>query len=414
MKLPQILMLAFTLAFLIPQMVNGQKERERNIPLSVTPFSQGITSLDLNNNLDLSFLTRKTENNNAIKIRGSGIHLSATHFLIDNVGVGIGINTDRHRNFRNEIETISSINTGSLHAIYGKSFNEGLNIYTKTAFRGGFDKYKYNSPLYEQDQKRNILGFNWEVGALFDISNGNGAYFNPFISYDYSTSKDEDYKDIYSGLFLGTKLNLSLPCASYAHDCDQVNEFSEDMYTQGTNSIGGGAYFQLNFGNERYRYMGENGNGSSEPTNSFSSGSLNGEYLRYIYDNIAVGGNLWFQTYGQNDKNSDDKVNSVSWMLTPIIQVNLPVTGTLHNSFGYVGYGIGSSKVKTTYFENTDETKEKNSSFEIGIGHNIFIANNFALVPKASYKWFGTENTDEETKTTTKGLEFNLSFRQSF
>jgi hypothetical protein len=139
------------------------------------------------------------------------------------------------------------------------------------------------------------------------------------------------------------------------------------------------------------------------------------EYYRYFFDNIAVGAEFRMRGSGEKDKETDYKQSDFSWMLTPTIQANLPVDGKLNNSFGFVGYGFGGSKDKITGTNNqTNETKYKTSELSFGLGYNLFMAQNLALVPVINYSMYTRKEANSDAKDKRNGVEAGLSIRYSF
>ena len=411
MKTTFLLSSGFILAILNSSLAFGQ-DRDK-IPLPISPFSQGDINIDLPTNVNFSLLNQIAGNNNSRKQNNFGLQYGGTYFLVDNVGVGLGISSDISKEMIEQVEILNSSTTGSLHAIYGTSLSSGINIYGKVAVKKGIEKYEYTSPSYTQDSKIKVSGLNFEFGSPIDIGES-GFYATPYLAYDYSVNKDDYQKDKFSGLYLGTRLNLSLPCGSFARNCEQVQEFSDNMYTQGTNVIGGYTGFRLNFGTGTNTYSGENGNSGDDVKSSYFGGMIKAEYYHYLFDDIAFGGDFGINTSGHKIKETDNKQNEFSWMFMPKVQVNLPVPGKLHNTFGFAGYGLGGSTVKTSHSSQTNETKESKFSLALGAGYNIFFARDFTFVPILNYSWLTSENKETSVKNKWNGPEMSLSLRHSF
>ena len=411
MKPTTIFMSGFTLAILCQGIAYGQFDRE--IPLSVTPFSKNVTALDLSNNFDMSFLNREFANNSSGNRNNTGLSLRGTQFIVDNVGVGLEIDIDRRLERTEDIEIITSSTIASFHGVYGNTLG-ALNYYAKAAVSVGVDNYKYDSPVFEQDSKKNLFGLDFEVGMPVGFKQGSGFYVTPFVSYNYNVISDDDYKDILSGFNLGTRLNIYLPGSSYAKNFGEVSDFSEDMYSQGTNVIGGNARFNVNFGSESNWYIGGDEDDEEIGENSYYGGMLKTGYYHYFFDDIAIGGDLMIRTSGNNNKDTDVKQSGFSWKVTPKIQANLPVSGELNNTFFFIGYGFGNSLDKTKYLAQTTEVKENNTSFDIGAGHNVFFAKGFALVPILNYTRAKSKNTETDVQSERNGIEFIVSMRHAF
>ncbi|MDZ7635626.1 MAG: hypothetical protein U5L72_14820 [Bacteroidales bacterium] len=333
--------------------------------------------------------------------------------LIDGFGVGFGIHSDRTKEIIGDTKEISATTLGSVHALYGRSMGGVLNLYGKVEFRGGIDTYNYDSPAIPDETKHSDIGLNLEAGAPIALGNSGGLYFIPYLAYDYNVIKDDEYKDIYSGFTLGTRMSLSLPIESFAGDCDQVRDFSTNMYAQGVNVLGGYSQFNLNFVGARYLYNGTNGS-DEYGSNSISSGLLLGEYYHYLFDNIAIGGELRLKSSGSRDKDTDDKQSSFSWMVKPKIMANLPLEGELNNAFAFTGFGFGTASDKADYFGSSYTTTENRTILFLGAGYNLFLAKGFSMVPTLNYTWFTSKDTETDDKSNRNGIETEVYFRYSF
>ena len=187
------------------------------------------------------------------------------------------------------------------------------------------------------------------------------------------------------------------------------------MYTKGTNVVGGSTSFNMKFGTLKSSYIGDDMYNDFENSLSDLCAALEIEYYRYVFDNLAVGAEFRVRGSGEKDKETDYKQNDFSWMLTPTIQANLPVNGLLNNTFGFVGYGFGGSKDKTTGTNNqTTETKYNTSELSIGAGYNLFMAKNLALVPRINYSMYTRKEADTDAKDKRSGIEAGFSMRYSF
>ena len=407
---------AFLLTFLNAELVNGQDDKLDKLTMPVqSPFAKGNTLWNMSNDLKFSWKSLESNGESAGNRNRFGLHIGGSYFIVDNFGVGLGVSSEKTRTRNGDIDEIDVTTLGSVNAIYGRTMNQLLSLYGRGELRTGISKSKYESPGYSQESKYNEFGVNFEVGTPLTLGKGSGYYVTPFVNYDYSISKDDSYKDTKSGINIGTRLNISLPCASYAHDCGQIDAFSENKYTKGSNVIGGSSSFQLQFGSLKSSYIGDDMYNDYENSLSDMCAFLELEYYRYFFDNIAVGAEFRVRGSGEKDKETDYKQNDFSWMLTPTIQANLPVDGKLNNSFGFVGYGFGGSKDKITGTNNqTNETKYKTSELSFGLGYNLFMAQNLALVPVINYSMYTRKEADSDAKDKRNGVEAGLSIRYSF
>ena len=407
---------AFLLTFLIASHVSGQDDKLDKLKIPVeSPFAKGNTLWNLSNDLKFSWKGLESNRESAGNRNRFGLHIEGTYFVADNIGVGMGISSEKTRTRNGDIDEIDVTTMASVNALYGHTFGQLVNIYGRGEFSAGVSKSKYESPGYSQDNKYNEYGLNFEVGAPLALGKSTGFFVTPFVNYDYFISKDDNYKDIRSGINLGTRLNISLPCASYAHDCEQISAFSENMYTKGTNVVGGSTSFNMKFGTLKSSYIGDDMYNDFENSLSDLCAALEIEYYRYVFDNLAVGAEFRVRGSGEKDKETDYKQNDFSWMLTPTIQANLPVNGLLNNTFGFVSYGFGGSKDKTTGTNNqTTETKYNTSELSIGAGYNLFMAKNLALVPRINYSMYTRKEADTDAKDKRSGIEAGFSMRYSF
>jgi hypothetical protein len=413
MKPTSLIPSVFMLTFLNASLVFGQDDYSK-VVIS-TPFAKGNTFWNMSNDLRFSWKKLESNDESAGNRNRFGLGVEGTYFIVDNFGVGIGLSSHKTRTKNGDIEQIEVSTVGSVNAMYGRTIGEIVNIYGKGEFSAGLDKSKYESPGYSQDNKYNEYGLNFEVGTPLTLGKGTGFLVTPFVNYDYLVSKDDSYKDVSSGIKLGTRLNISLPCAAYAHDCDQISAFSENMYSQGTNVIGGSTAFNLQFGTVKSSYIGDDMYNEYENSLSDMCASAEIDYYRYIIDNVALGAELRLRGSGEKDKETDYKQSEFSWMFMPAIQAHLPVEGKLNNSFVYAGYGFGTSKDKTTNTANqTTETKYNNSEISFGVGYNLFMAKSLALVPVINYSMYTRKNNDADTKDTSNGFKARFGIRYSF
>lgn len=416
MKPSTLLKSVLILAFSNVSLAYGQLD---NIPIPIQvvnlPFAKGNTYMSMSNDLMFSWKKLKANDESAGNRNRFGLHYEGTYFLIDNVGVGIGISSGRTKERNGDSENIEVSTLGSVHAMYGHSLGGIYNIYGKAAVRAGWDKSSSDYPGYSQKDKYKEFGLNFEVGAPLALGKGTGFLVTPFLNYDYGVSKNDDYKDVSSGIFLGTRLNFSLPCDVYAHGCSQMKEFSANMYSKGTNVVGGSTNFMLNLGTVNSKYTGDGMYNDFETTLSDMFFDTRIEYDRYLLNNLALGAEIRLKARGEKDKESDYQQNSFSWMLKPKILANLPLTGDLNNIFGFVGYGFGGSKEKTTNENNNEtETKYANSELSFGAGYNLFFAKSFALVPELYYSAYTRKNTGTDNKEQRNGPGLSFSIRHSF
>lgn len=410
MKPTSLITSAFVLTFLNASLVFGQDDFSK--ALKYSPFAKGSTFYDLSN--DLSFNWKKLSNDDvsAGNKNRTSLHLDATYFLVDNIGVGIGISSKRTREKYDDIDNIQTRTLGSVNAMYGRSLSGILNIYGKAAVRGGWDKYKYDYMGSSEESRYNEFGLNFEVGAPFNFKDESGLLVTPFLAYDYGVSKNDDYKDITSGICLGARLNFSLPCASYAHGCDEIEQFSENKYSKGTNVIGGSTLFSFNLGSKNDKYTGD-GTYNYDEKYSNAGARIRAEYFHYIINNVAIGGELRLRTSSEKNKDDDSKQSDFSWMVMPQVLGNFPVKGVMHNTFGFIGYGFGMEKQKETNTE-TSETKYNTSDLTIGLGHNIFLTEGLSLTPIVDYSMYTQKNSDTDIKSERNGFEANFSIRYTF
>jgi len=406
---------AILLAFSNVGLVYGQDDIPIPIEVVKLPFAKGNTLWNMSNDLNFSWKSLESNGESAGNRNRFGLHLNGTYFVVDNVGVGIGLSSEKTRTKNGDINEIDVTTLGSVNVLYGRTVGEMLNVYGKGEFSARVTNSKYESPGYSEDNKYNEYGLNFEVGAPLAIGKGTGFLVTPFLNYDYGVSKDDSYKDVYSGINLGTRLNISLPCASYAHNCEQISAFSENMYTKGTNVLGGSTSFWMQFGTQKSSYIGDDMYDDYENRLSDMYASLDIDYYRYIYNNLALGAEFRVRGSGEKNKETDYKQNEFSWMLMPAIQANLPVEGKLNNSFGFAGYGFGMSNEKTTGTNNqTTETKYNNSEIRFGVGYNLFMAKNLALVPIVNYSMYTRKEADSDAKDKSNGFEAGFSLRHAF
>lgn len=418
MKPTLLLLSGFILTLLNTGIVNAQLNTETPTPVSV--FNKGNFFTDLSSNIGFDFLTLKTGDVKSGKSNSSGFHYKTTYMLLDGIGVGAGISGSRSKYMPEEINGIEGVDiinssiSGSVNALYGQDISAVLNAYVKAEVRFGRTRYQADYPGSLQDQKQNLFGINLEAGLPWVPFDSNGCVITPVIGYSHSTSKDDYLKDINSGFYFGTRLNMSLPCSHMAHSCDESRAFAENMYSKGANVIGGSSYFMINTGTETNKYTSENGYGDYDTKHNFYGGMFNAEYYRYLFNNFAIGGGTELQVFGQKNKETENKYTDFSWKIKPTVQLNLPVTGELNNTFLFGGVVIGGSKDKSTNQEEITENKYNSSGFRLGVGHHVFMAKGFSLVPVINFASYTDKNTESDIKNVSSGIETGLSMRYNW
>jgi hypothetical protein len=410
MKPSRLLNAAVLLPFLNSGLVFGQDEITKVAPVS--PFSKGNTFYNMSNDLRFSWKKLSTDDVSQGNRNRFGLMLEATYFLIDNFGIGAGISSEKTREKDDGYDEVEARTLGSINAMYGCPLGGMYNIYGKASFRAGQNKYSYEYQGFSEESKYQEFGMKFEVGAPITVKPNSGLLITPFIAYDYGVSKDDNYKDATSSIYLGTRLNFSLPCASYAHGCDDINRFSENKYSKGRSVLGGSTYLSLNLGSENDKYIGD---GSYDYATKYSifGAKIIADYYYYVIDNLSVGGELRLR--GSSDKNKDDdsKESSFSWMLMPQVLGNIPVEGNLNNTFVFVGYGFGMEKDKFTD-EESEESNYNNTDLTFGLGYYFFLTDGLALTPIVDYSMFTQKDTDTDIKSKRNGMEANISLRYTF
>ncbi len=420
MKLTLIFGTGFLLMFILGSISYGQSTNSQisssiTLPATQTPspFLKGNFWFNAGNNfwLDQDNVKYPADKGHENSL---GFDYNMLYFPVDHLGVGIDFSTYRDKS---KFSTSNGLNTSTmvyLDGLYGASFNDKLNGYVKAGFGFGGERDQYSSgSSYSYDNKYKDIGINFEAGAPYSICDNSSILFTPRLGYEYIRSTGSGWTDKTSGIYFRTGIVASLPCSSYAHDCDEFDEYSEGEYDQGNNFIGG--FSTLGFGMGNSNSTGPDGEGGSLTTNSsYSNETFKVQYFRYIFDNIAIGSTLDFYSSMNNNKTNSTKNNQYNWTFSPQAQFNLPIQGPMHNAFGFLEGGFGSSMTKTDTNGSSTTTRYALSDMSLGLGYNLFFTRSFALTPYVDYRFNMETDKSTKDKTRVNGVEAGFSIRHSF
>ncbi len=400
-----LFLLFFQVTFLFSQTVKQQTLG--------SPFAKGSYWFDAGNNLWFDQDKVKNQGGENGKENSYGLDLGMYYFPVDHFGAGISISTGTDNSKFDSYESKYSSNKVFFNGMYGTTFDNGFNLYAKAGVGFGSDRSKYSTSYYNNDDKYMDFGVNFEVGAPFRLCQSSGFSFTPEFGYKYSQYKADTKTDKYSGIYLQSSFTASLPCSDYSHDCDDMDEYSDGWYDQGSNFVGGFSAFNLEMGNQKSTYPG--GEGETVNTKSATSSiSLTGEYFRYLIRNLAIGASLDMYTSASNDKDNNSKYHESSWTFSPKVMENIPVEGHLNDAFAFLEAGLGNSKTKSENSYSTTTYSYALKDMSLGFGYNMFFANSFALSPYIDYRWNSSKDKSSDSKTQISGFEGGFTIRHFF
>ncbi len=140
---------AFLLAFLSASHVSGQDDKLDKLKIPVeSPFAKGNTLWNLSNDLKFSWKGLESNRESAGNRNRFGLHIEGTYFVADNIGVGMGISSEKTRTRNGDIDEIDVTTMASVNALYGHTIGQLVNIYGRGEFSAGVSKSKYESPGY--------------------------------------------------------------------------------------------------------------------------------------------------------------------------------------------------------------------------------------------------------------------------
>ena len=409
MKLTFAFRTVFFLVFFPFSVVFGQTAKKSELS---SPFTKGNYMWSAANNFWLDQDNVKTPLDKGHE-NSFGFNYSMFYFPGNHFGVGLDFSTSRDKSKFSAYNSLTTSTMVYLDGLYGTSFNDRLNGYVKAGVGIGGNRSQYNSGSYSNDYKYKDMGVNFEVGAPYSMCPNSSVLLTPKVGYEYTQTKGNGYTDKSSGLYFRTGIYTSLPCSSYAHDCDEFDDYSEGEYDQGNNFVGGFSTLGLGFGNANSTGPGGEG-GTVTTKSSYSNYNFDVQYFHYIFNNIAVGGTLDYYSSMTNNKTTMTKTNQYNWTFSPQAQFNFPVQGQMHNAFGFLEGGFGSSMYKTDNNGTTTTDKYALSDISAGLGYNLFFTKSYAVTPYVDYRFNMETNKTTKDKTNANGFEAGFTIRHSF
>lgn len=393
--------------------------QKKDVPVAVSsisseeiqPFSQGTWRYDLKQVLGGEFGSEKVNGEKSENYINGNLDIEADYFVIDNLAVGARIYRDCYRSkdvgddISRDAETQFFVNVA-----YGQQFNN-FNLMGKVSAGIGKYNYKYKAgggSEYTSEYSENL--FDLKASVISPIKVDNNFFLSPEIGYQFSSSKEGDWKYTESGVFLGLNLDLFFRCDDYF--CDIGNDFSRpaNRYRQSTTVIGSRTNFYLNTGTAKDTYPGEMGE-EMEDKYGFTNSGLTANGYYYVIDNVAVGLGLGFNISNEKQKDYDYNYNSWYFDIMPKAMVNLPVDDkALRNLFLDAGIGFGTQQRKIEDMAEEATTNYSRLSYTVGIGYNYFITGKSCITPYINYNGLSRKDKTNDVKRAWSGLGLGIAW----
>ncbi len=389
----------------------------QNRPNTETPMAvQSITSEDINPfqqgnwNFDLNRIGRVNSQNahyngNKIAERNSlDISLRGTYFFANNIGVGLDLSASREKSGLTTQYTQSEL-LGILSLTAGTRISNNFNLYGTVGYGIGSEKYKQEIPGgNDQSESFDISRLQFAIGSPIRLG-GTNVFLTPELGYSIRTI-DYEIEEEQKSMF---QVRLGLETYLRGSDIGCNPSHSAGMYNAGRSFIGYTTRASVGFGNYEFTYA-----GIPEPDKEdFNRLNVMFDYNRYVIDNFAVGIEAGIRRVAYEPENSgvNYKSSELSWRLKPQLTYNFPF---FQNSFVQVGGGIGGSKYKEEYNNNTDEYKENMKMFDAYLGYNFFFARNLALTPMFGYLVECWKEDGADESVSYRGFDAALGVRFNF
>jgi hypothetical protein len=378
--------------------------------INALPYAKGNWNFLFDRKLDYSNLKNSSEGNNLGSTTDFDLNLGTNYFVANHFAVGLDIG---YKNLTDKIE--SGTNPFSVKDTkwdlngsftYMNQFTPNFFYYARAGVGFGSES-NGTSTGGSSVPSQNIFDYKGEIGFPFHPCQGPG-YVTPYLGYKYfSTSysgiKTTDYK-----FEFGIRLETYLPSKQF---CSGTESFSKNMYDAGRNIIGFSTKTSGYFGTETVTEG--SGTYSSKTKTNLSDFRLQGDYQHYFWRDIGLGASLDFGTNTQKLEDGD-KTNKLSILITPMVELHLPVKNNWESLYIQGGYGFGQMKTKaTTQSQSTTQTQNL-GNFCIGAGYDFHIARNISFTVKGEYDMNSIKDTETHITEKQKGFELSFGIRYSF
>ncbi len=370
------------------------------------PFARGNWEYQIRQNAEYSYM-KNSESGQSLGHQNSlGFNLGANYFVADHIGVGLELNTKWTGNHYLSDNTTSKW-MGWADVMYGLPLSPDIDFYGKLSVGLGTEKATYKSGSTSSSTTDNLFGYRIGVGAPIRLFDKGPLFVTPELSWDYLHTSFDGGHENDNGLRLGLCLEAYMGCNQFSCDCHHGFSLSHNVYQPGTSFIDFSTHGGFDFGTLKTTYTGS----SSVQEESHSREMLDAGYSIYVLPNFAVGGSIAVGGTSEKDKNSSAKVTTGNWMITPMLEFNLPVDNGWNNSFLKLGVGFGSEKSTSGSGSNSSSVTDNIFSYYALVGYNDFIARRLAFVPRIGYECNTFKNTSTDVKEKSNGIEVELGLR---
>jgi hypothetical protein len=371
------------------------------------PFARGSWEYLIRQNVEYHYFKNTQEGQSYGHQNEFRIDIGADYFVANRIGIGLDFDAD-WTGYHYQSDNTSSLCMAYGNIMYGIPVNQNFNIYGKAAIGYGTQTIKYKSSGTSTSTKDNIYGYKLAVGTPIRFFERGPVYLTPQVSWNYLSTSFDGGKEKDNGLRVALGFEAYMGCRDFMCDCHHGFSLSKNIYQPGTSFFDFDTRGNFGFGTLKTTYSGSSA-GSQQQNYSLESIGLG--YDVYILHNIAIGGRVEIGGNSQKDKTTNIKSTTGRWMITPMVEFNLPVNNGWNNTFLKAGVGFGSEKNSTSGSSISSSLKYNIFSYYTLIGYNDFIAKRLAFTPKIGYEWNSFKNTTTDIKQKSSGLQLEFGMR---
>ncbi len=334
------------------------------------------------------------------------LNFGTKYFVADHIAVGLSVmyGADKYNSVLDAIyKTNDYMVWGNFTYMRGLSSN--ISIYGEAAVGFGGLKESYEEDDFEEEDSYSRFGYKFTAGLPIRVARNSPLYFTPQFQYRGITTDYDDGKEKDNRFGLNMRFETYLPCSAKGWDTN--GRWSSDRYRQGQSILGYTTRSGISFGSYTFEYDEDY---DDEETDFFQA-KLEGEYLYYIINNLALGAQVRVNSRSYEYDNGFESSRTVL-SFRPTVEYNMP--GKARNLFIRAGYGFGTDNYTEEYNGNEDEDKIKFTSWGAHLGYNIFMARRISLTPMIGYESRSEKYEDDDEKQTGKGLDFAVGLRYHF
>ena len=340
------------------------------------------------------------------------VDVGAHYYVADHIGVGAEfyLNTSTAKNNGNK-QTLSSW-MGFADLTYGINVNSNVSFYARAGVGVGAVVAKYtpsNGP--SSKNKADLFGYKFSLGGPIRLEQNGNTYLTPEIGYWYNREKFDGGTETDNRFGLGLKLETFLSCDKASCASTQTYRSLHNMYMPGRSFLGVSTDGGIYFGNTKTKYD----MNLPESKQSYSLADLSVNYNYYFIKNLSGGLGINFSNSVYKNTMSDYRQTSMSFNITPMLEMNIPVQNhSVNDLFVRGGYSFGTQKSEFRSGNFTNTTKYSVGNFCAGLGYNFFFKKGLSLTPVFEYDWTTYKNKDNDQKEKYTGPNFSMGVRKFF